>query len=88
MAILKWVCQTGGSLTKIALLHALALDPALVAKSPKTLEVRHIRPERAITMFSSSLVMIESISNLVRFEHYTTQQYFQSRPDMFPNTDF
>ena len=87
-AILKWVYCTSGSLTKTALFHALALDPALVAKSPKALEEKHMRPEKAITMFCASLVMIEPTSNLVRFKHYTTQQYFQSRPDMFPNVDF
>ncbi len=85
---LKWVYFTDSSLDSITFLHALAMDPALVSKSPGILDKNHLRPEKAITMFCVSLVMIESRSHLVHFRHDTTQQHFQSQPEMFPNTKF
>ena len=98
-AILKWVSHFGGSLQTTALLHALALDPSLVTKSSISLEPKHLRSEVAITMFCAGLVMIEPIiifdrfkhlltTNVVRFKHYTTQQYFRSRSDIFPDAGF
>ena len=87
-AILKWVYRTGGTLSTTALLYGLALDPSLVDKRPTTLEAKHLRPEGSISKFCASLVMIEPTTKIVRFKHYTTQQYFQSRPDIFPDADF
>ena len=81
MVVLKWVWYTGGRLGATALLHALAMDPTLAALYPGTVDDNHLRPEKALTIFFASLVTIEPITRLVRFKHYTAQQYFDSNKE-------
>ena len=89
MAVLKWVWYIGGRLGATALLHALAMDPTLAASYPGTVDDDHLRPEKALTMCCVSLVTIEPITRIVRFKHYTAQQYFDSNKETIcPDTDY
>ncbi|MCJ1354076.1 MAG: hypothetical protein MMC33_004063 [Icmadophila ericetorum] len=76
MTVLKRVLYFG-SMYAPALLHALAMDPVLNPKELESIDDRHIRPERAITMYCAGLVVIEPGTGSARFRHYTTAQYFR-----------
>jgi hypothetical protein len=78
--VLAWVSYAMSGLKLTELQHALSVD-----KDDEDLNDEDVISEKLLTEVCAGLVMVEHGSNVIRFVHATTQQYFQDiRAVKFP----
>ncbi|KAI3326265.1 hypothetical protein HD806DRAFT_489812 [Xylariaceae sp. AK1471] len=81
---LQWVCFAMRPLTSMELIHALAVD-----KEDTELSEDNIVSTELLVEYCGGLVVIEPESKIVRFVHFTTQEYFEAEKNspLFEGTD-
>jgi hypothetical protein len=70
--LLSWLIYSVGPLTVVELQHALAIEPG-----QDHLDSDSLIDEEIILSVCAGIVTIEDESNLIRFIHYTTQEYLE-----------
>jgi len=69
---LSWITYAQRLLTTIELCHALAIEP-----DDKTLNNDNVYEVDDVVSVCAGLVTVDEESNIIRFVHYTTQEYFE-----------
>ncbi|KAI1357154.1 hypothetical protein F5Y08DRAFT_271388 [Xylaria arbuscula] len=79
--VLSWITCAKRPLTKLELLHALAVE----ANQPE-LDEDNVPQIEDIVSACAGLVIVDEESSIIRLVHYTTQDYFQrTQSDWFPD---
>lgn len=77
-----WVCLSQRPLTILELRYALSVEP----DEPDMDEHDDLIPESAVIAACAGLITVEKSTAVVRFVHYTTQEYFEAiQPTRYPN---
>ncbi|KAF4912607.1 Ankyrin-3 [Colletotrichum fructicola] len=77
-----WVCRSQRPLTILELRYALSVEP----DEPEMDENDDLIPESAVIAACAGLITVEKSTAVVRFVHYTTQEYFEAiQPTRYPN---
>ncbi|KAI0112045.1 hypothetical protein GGR51DRAFT_53829 [Nemania sp. FL0031] len=84
MRTIQWVCFAMRPLTSTELTHALAVD-----QDDDELSEDNIVSTDLLVEYCGGLVVIEPESKIVRFVHFTTQEYFEAEKNtpLFAGTD-
>ncbi|GAP92637.1 hypothetical protein SAMD00023353_5900170 [Rosellinia necatrix] len=84
MRTIQWICFAMRPLTSTELTHALAID-----EDDTELSEDNIVSTDLLVEYCGGLVVIEPETKIVRFVHFTTQEYFEGEKNtpMFAGTD-
>ncbi|KAF2234280.1 hypothetical protein EV356DRAFT_485663, partial [Viridothelium virens] len=79
--VIGFICYTKRPLTKAELQHALSVEE----DDEDELDDDSLVPENLLTSLCAGLVTIDEAIGIIRFVHYTTQEYFEAvRENLFP----
>ena len=88
MKVLSWVTHAKKPLRVEKIQHALAVEVDEDEDSSHQMEFDNILSPQSLTDLCAGLVVIDPSSQIIRFVHYTTQEYFdRERQNFFADTE-